>query len=175
MAGAAAADAAVGRVLGVATDVADTRVEEALAVEVLAVEVLDAPETAGGDGALLGRVGDGGTLGGFGGGEARGAGCEGAEDAREESAGGHIDDVGNEDGDEGDEENCQGAYTRQLGLGRSIQSNERLLLARTLLVALVRRRDGLRGSSSTMLNVIGSGIIGVTPDAKAFSVSSPAS
>lgn len=43
----------------VTTNIADFGINEALAGEVLAVEMLGSPETAGGDGAELGSLGDG--------------------------------------------------------------------------------------------------------------------
>lgn len=55
----------IGRVLGRSANVADACVEQALvgvwlvAAKGLAVDVLDAPEAAGGDGGLLGVGGDG--------------------------------------------------------------------------------------------------------------------
>ena len=55
---AAATDGAVGRGGSVAADIADAGVEKALVGEILAEEVLDAPETAGCYGALLGVRGD---------------------------------------------------------------------------------------------------------------------
>ena len=88
MAGFPTADGAVGGAGGVAADVADFGVEEAVAVaELLAEEVLDAPEAAGGYGALLGVGGEGsgGCCGGVEG--EGGGGCERAEEAGEE--GGH--------------------------------------------------------------------------------------
>lgn len=67
-------------VLDVATDVPYSGVEQSFAVEVLAVQVFDAPETAGGDGAFLGIGRE--VLGGAVGVEAEvGAGGEGAEEA----------------------------------------------------------------------------------------------
>ncbi len=88
VAGAAAADGAVGGAGGVAADVADFGVEEARVGEVFAEEVLNAPETAGCDGAFLGVGGEGGG-GCCGGVEGEGGGCgEGAEEAGEE--GGHC-------------------------------------------------------------------------------------
>ena len=82
----AIADGFVSRVLAVAADVPDLCVEQALAGEVLAVEVLGAPEAAGGNGAALGAVGDGGhgAWGVGGHGEAGGLG-EGTGDAGEEA------------------------------------------------------------------------------------------
>lgn len=87
-------------VRGIATDIPHLRIQQAFVLEVLAEEVLDAPEAAGGDGALLGVVGDLG--GGFGGEGEAGGGGEGAEEALQE--GGHL---GGHDG-EGDEENEAG-------------------------------------------------------------------
>lgn len=55
----ATTDSAIRRVLKVTTDVANLCVEKTLASEVLAVEVLCAPEAAGCDGAALGAVWDG--------------------------------------------------------------------------------------------------------------------
>ena len=55
---AARAHSAVARALGVAANVPDAGVQQALAAKVFAVHVLDAPEAAGGDGALLRAVGD---------------------------------------------------------------------------------------------------------------------
>lgn len=57
--GLAAADGAVGRVVEVAADIADFRVEEAFPLEMPPVEVLRAPEAAGGDGAALCALRDG--------------------------------------------------------------------------------------------------------------------
>lgn len=93
VAGPSAADGAVRGAVGVAADVAYFGVDEALVREVLAEEVLHAPEAAGCDGAFLavfwdaGRGGTGGAgVEGHGGG-----GCEGAEEAVEEGRhrGGH--------------------------------------------------------------------------------------
>lgn len=53
----AAADGAVGRVLGVTADVAYSGVVEAFGAEMLAVHVLDAPEAAGRDGCAGGALG----------------------------------------------------------------------------------------------------------------------
>ena len=47
------AHGAVAGRFGVAANVADARVQQALVSKVFAVHVLDAPEAAGGDGALL--------------------------------------------------------------------------------------------------------------------------
>ena len=55
---AARAHGAVAGALGVAANVTDAGVEQALAAKVFAVHVLDAPEAAGGEGALLRAVGD---------------------------------------------------------------------------------------------------------------------
>lgn len=87
-------------VRGIATDIPHLRIQQAFVLKVLAEEVLDAPEAAGGDGAFLGVVGDLG--GGFGGEGEAGGGGEGAEEALQE--GGHL---GGHDG-EGDEENEAG-------------------------------------------------------------------
>lgn len=93
MSGAAGAYGAVGRVRGIAADVADAGVEQLRRGEVVAVHVLDAPEAAGGycaEGcAVCGGGGEdlawwGGGGGGGGWGQGGGAGREGAEDAGEE-------------------------------------------------------------------------------------------
>ena len=63
-AGAARADCAVAGVAGVTSNVADLGVIQPLAIKVLAVDVLDAPEAAGGDGGLLRAGGDGFCCGG---------------------------------------------------------------------------------------------------------------
>ena len=89
MARAARAHGAVGRVGGVAANVADFGIEETFIGEVFAEEVLHAPEAAGGYGAFLGvfRKSDGAAVvGGVKG--HRGRGCEGAEEAGKE--GGHC-------------------------------------------------------------------------------------
>ena len=67
MPSAAGAYGAVGRVIRVAADVSHFRIKQTLAVEGFAEEVLDAPETAGGDGTFLGTFweGDGGASGGI--------------------------------------------------------------------------------------------------------------
>lgn len=57
-AGGSRAHSAVARGLGVATNVADAGVQQALVSKVFAVHVLDAPEAAGGDRALLRAFGD---------------------------------------------------------------------------------------------------------------------
>jgi len=67
------------RVRGIATDIPHLRIQQAFVLKVLAEEVLDAPEAAGGDGAFLGVVGD--LDGGFGGEGEAGGGGEGAEEA----------------------------------------------------------------------------------------------
>lgn len=78
-----AAHGPVTGVTGVATDIPHSRIEQSFAVKVLAVEVFDAPETAGGDGAFLGVGRE--VLGGAVGAEAHaGAGGEGAEEASDE-------------------------------------------------------------------------------------------
>jgi len=76
----------VARVRGIATDVPHLRIQQAFVLKVLAEEVLDAPEAAGGDGAFLSVVGD--LDGGFGGEGEAGGGGEGAEEPLEE--GGHL-------------------------------------------------------------------------------------
>ena len=78
-----AADSAVGRVLEVASDVADLAIKQALASEVLAVEGLGAPEATGSDGAPLRTLGEGSSGGGvWGDRHASGVG-EGSEESRE--------------------------------------------------------------------------------------------
>lgn len=99
--GAAAADSSVVGALGVAADVADAGIEQALAVEMFTVEVLDAPEATGGDGAFLSVGGE--VLGGAVGVEAHaGSGGEGAEEAGDEV--GHCG--GHEEGGDGEGEGC---------------------------------------------------------------------
>ena len=80
---AARAYGTVGRVVGVATDVAHFGVEETFISKILAKEVLDAPEATSCDGAFLHVFGegDGGTGGGVQG--VGGGGCEGAEESGE--------------------------------------------------------------------------------------------
>lgn len=77
----ASADDLVAGVVEVAARVPDLGVDEALAGEVLAVEVLGAPEAAGGDGAALGGCAACAAVRGEG--EAGGVG-EGADEACEE-------------------------------------------------------------------------------------------
>lgn len=72
------AHGAVAGALGVAADVADAGVEQALVAEIFAVHVLDAPEAAGGDCALLRAFGDVHSGEGLLGCEAQGGGCEGS-------------------------------------------------------------------------------------------------
>lgn len=82
MARPSSAHGAVRRVRRVAADVAHAGVEDGVAREVVAVEVLDAPEAAGGDGGFLGVGGHG--AGGFGV-EVQGrGGGEGAHEALDE-------------------------------------------------------------------------------------------
>lgn len=93
---------AITRILGVAATVSDAGVEQLVLVEVLAVEVLDAPEAAGGDGGELGALGHLGAAG-----AARGRGVEvqragGGEGAREALEEGRHCEGG--DGCEDDEE-----------------------------------------------------------------------
>lgn len=81
----ARANLLIGGVGGVSANVADTRIVKTLVGKVLAVEVLNAPEAAGGDGGLLGALGDGDGAGREGGsGHFGGLGVEGTEDATEE-------------------------------------------------------------------------------------------
>ncbi len=47
------------RVLSITTNISHARIVQALALKVLAVEVLNAPEAAGCDGGLFGALGDG--------------------------------------------------------------------------------------------------------------------
>jgi len=75
---AARAHGAVAGALGVAADVADAGVQQALAAKVFAVHVFDAPEAAGGQGAFLRAVGDVHFGGGLFGRKAQGGGCEGS-------------------------------------------------------------------------------------------------
>ena len=84
MACAAGAHSTVGRVVRVATNVADFGIKETFLGEILAEQVLNAPETAGGYGAFLGVFGkgDGAAGGGIQGEGSRG--CERAEEAGEE-------------------------------------------------------------------------------------------
>jgi hypothetical protein len=69
------AHSAVAWRLGVATNVADARVQQALVAKVFAVHVLDAPEAAGGERALLRAFGDV-HFGSLFGRETQGGGCE---------------------------------------------------------------------------------------------------
>lgn len=113
VAGVAAADGAVGRVGEVAADVADAGVDEALLGEVLAVEVLDAPEAAGGDGGLLRARREGGAGGGVGG-EGHCGGCEGASEAGEEGEGHCVRE-------EDCEEESEGEGAQSGGEGRRLE------------------------------------------------------
>lgn len=76
-AGGARAHSAVARGFGVAANVADARVQQALVAKVFAVHVLDAPEAAGGERALLRAFGDVHFRSLFGR-EAQSGGCEGS-------------------------------------------------------------------------------------------------
>ena len=96
------------RILRIAPNIPYPRIQQPFLAKVFAVHVLDAPEAAGGDCALLRAVGDvHGGGGGLVGGEAQGAGCERAGEALED--GGHVGDQGEgeEDGD-GIEEGARG-------------------------------------------------------------------
>lgn len=95
----------------VAASVPHARVVQPFVAEVLAVQVLDAPEAAGGKGGFLGAFGDGGcgavAAGGVGGYAEAGGGCEGAEEARRE-------------GRHGEGHGCDGDYEGEEGGGEDL-------------------------------------------------------
>jgi len=85
MASSTRANTPVTRVFAVATDIAHPSVIETFSFKCFAVHVLDAPETACGDGTLCGTLGSVNCGGGAIGVEAEtGGGCEGAEEAGDE-------------------------------------------------------------------------------------------
>ncbi len=75
----------VTRIRAIATNIPHPRIQQPFPIKVLAEKMFDAPETAGGQGAFFGVVGDGLGGGGAGGVEGHvGGGGEGAEEAGEE-------------------------------------------------------------------------------------------
>ena len=85
------ADRAIGRIVGVASDVSDTCVDQTFTGKLLAVHVLDAPKAAGGNGAFLSIGGDLWARG-VRRVESGGAGCERTEDTSKKVVRGHVGD-----------------------------------------------------------------------------------